>query len=171
MKQMDKTKKRINGTTFYIAPFPAFTAARVSGEHSSLLAPILGSLSPLLGGEDADSKQFMDSDLEKMLPIIASALGQLDGDKFEHLAKMLLVNYKNIVFADEEGDTEILTEDDVNEIFCADLMGMITLGFEVVKINFGGFFRNLPSQFGNLHEITENAGTRVLGMKNGEAST
>lgn len=173
MKQVDVTMKKIGDTKFYITPFPAFTAARISGELSAVLAPMLGSLSPLLGGDDAgniSADSIMNLDMDTILPPLADALGKLDGVQFEHLAKALLVDYKNIAYDTEDGETERLTYDAANEIFCADIMGMIMLGVEVVRINFGNFFEKIAGQFGSPPDATAKP-ERKIGTKNGASLT
>lgn len=42
MKQMQITEAKIGENTFYIKPFPAFTAAKISGDLSALIMPIVG---------------------------------------------------------------------------------------------------------------------------------
>lgn len=173
MKQQDVTMKKIGDTKFYITPFPAFVAARISGELSQVLAPMLGSLAPLLGGDDAgniSADSIMNLDMDTILPALADALGKLDGDQFEHLAKSLLVDHKNIAYDTEDGETERLTYDAANEIFCADIMDMIMLGVEVVRINYGNFFAKLAGQFGSLPDTTAKP-ARKTGTKNGATST
>ncbi len=179
MKQMEVTVKKIGSTKFYITPFPAFTAARVSGLLSEVLAPMLGELSPMFDGMEIDASNggnidtgdIMDMDIGQLIPALAGALGKLDGDKFEKLAMQLLVDYKNVSYQTESGETERLDYDAANEIFCGDMMGMIQLGFEVVKVNFGGFFKKLAPQSGSLQEFTANLTAKSGGTKNGESLT
>ena len=42
MKQMEVTEKQIGESTFYIKPFPAFTAVNISGELAAILSPAAG---------------------------------------------------------------------------------------------------------------------------------
>ena len=44
MKQFEPTEKTLGGTQFFIRPFPAFTAARVSGELVKMLSPMMGGI-------------------------------------------------------------------------------------------------------------------------------
>ncbi|MCD8397533.1 MAG: hypothetical protein LUD12_10220 [Lachnospiraceae bacterium] len=169
MKQTETTMKKIGGVKFYITPFPAFTAARISGELSKVLAPMLGSLAPLMNGVGDNASNVMDADVETMLPVLADALGQLSGDSFEHLMKELLVTYKNIAY-DTEDDVEKLTYEAANEIFCGEIMDMLLLCWEVIKINFGGFFEKLAGQFGSLPGST-GITVKKSGTKNGGSST
>lgn len=177
MKQMDVTMKKINGVKFYIKPFPAFTSARISGELSAVLAPMLGELAPMFGSTDmsnmngVDAEDIMNTDMDAVLPALANALAQLDGDKFEHLCRQVLVAHNNISFENEEGETERLDDDAVNEIFCADLVGMIKLGWEVVKINYGGFFKSLAPLSGSLQGLMGSQKEKETGTKSGDSST
>ena len=60
---MLKTKEvQIDGTSFFISPFPVFTAARITAPLSKVLSPILGGVIVLLGSEDE-----MGEDTEKDL--------------------------------------------------------------------------------------------------------
>lgn len=153
MRRMDTTEKTIGDNTFYIRPFSAFTSASISGELSSAIAPIIGELAPLL--DDKDGKK--DFDLEKIdvkeaLPAIAGAIGAIDGDKLEHLMRRLLVDYKNVSVEGEitNNSAKLLSMDLANEIFCCELQDMLLLCYEVIKVNFGGFFKKLGVQFGDV---------------------
>lgn len=162
MKQMEVTKKRIGGNTFYIRPFPAFTAANISGELSSVIAPIIGGLSPLFEGRD--SEEVLDMDIAQAIPSITAALGQLDGDKVEHLMERLLITSRNISVAGEatDGETVTLDMDLANEIFCGEIEDMVMLCVEVVKVNFGGFFKKVAGQSGSLQEVIRKKTTMSL---------
>lgn len=159
MKQMEVKPKEIGGKMFYIKPFPAFTAANLSGELAAVIAPLLGSLIPLFGNDSGEEKQekknIMDTDVNDALPGLASAFSTLSGDKFEDIMKKLLINSKNISYEDNNGNVKVMTYDDANEIFCMDIDEMYMLCFEVIKINFGGFFKKLGARSGNLREIIQ----------------
>lgn len=165
MKQMDFVTKKIGDATYYIRPFPAFKAANISGELASVLAPIISGIAPLLGdvkvgsGSEGDvkeatekaTKNFLDMDIEEVIPPLSKALSQIDGDKVEHLARRLIIDYENVNVKSKETDGESVKLDDdlANEIFCRDLMDMLRLCIEVVRINFGSFFENPASLFGD----------------------
>lgn len=179
MKQFDITTKEIGEHIFYIKPFPAFTSANISGELAKLLAPIVGSLATLLGGskeketkekDESGSINMLDMNIEDALSAFVEALSGLDGDQIEGMMKKLLITNKNISVEGPvtEGSAKVLTMDLANEIFCGELQDMYILCFEVVKINFGGFFRKLGGQFGSLQEAIQ---TRTPGMKSGASST
>lgn len=182
MKQQEVTHKAIGGIDFYITPFSAFTSARISGDLASVLAPVLGSFAPLVKGMDPNEvgdktsdNDIMNMDMEEALPAISDALSQLDGDKIERLMKELLINYKNIAYDNENGETERLTFDSANEVFCGEFQDMLLLCWEVIKINFGGFFKKIAGRSGNLREFTEQAKKQLkmgkTGSTNGESST
>lgn len=160
MKRLEVTEKVIGENTFYIKPFPAFTSANISGELSAALLPVLGSLVPMLGGASvgADgSVDVMNMDLELAAPALTSAFTSLSGDKVESLMRKLLIDNKNVSVEGEatEGRVQILNYDLANEVFCGELQDMFILCVEVIKINFGGFFKKLGVQFGNLHTTTQ----------------
>ena len=146
MKQMEVTKKEIGGKMFYIRPFPAFTAANISGELASTLSPVIGGLAVLL---DDDNKE---KELSEIAPTIMSAISGVSGDKIQHLMERLLITYGNVSVSCEETGNAItpLDEDLVNEIFCAEFQNMVMLCVEVVRLNFGGFFKKTADQYGGL---------------------
>lgn len=166
MKRMDVTEKRIGENVFYLKPFPAFTAANISGELAALITPMVSGLAPLLGGK-ATAADIMSVELEDAAPAITGAFSSLSGDKVERLMRKLLIENQNIsVDNPENGRTEILSMDLANEIFCGEVQDMFLLCFEVVKINFGGFFKKLGAQFGDLSGLTETVAPSSVSMEN-----
>lgn len=176
MKQMEITMKKIGDTKFYIAPFPAFTSARISGNLASVIAPILGGFAPMLKGVDGNNTEdIMSKDMDEMLPVLTDAFSHLEGEKLESLMKQLLIDYKNISYEDEDGETEQLTFDAANEIFCGEMQDMFILCWEVIKLNFSGFFKKISSQSGNLPDLMSRVKkmpkVAKAGTKNGANST
>jgi len=158
MKQMEVTEKKIGESTFYIKPFPAFTAANISGELASVITPIIGSIAPLLGGSEGGNVNIMDAELDQALPAVTNAFSGLSGEKFEVLMKKLLIVHKNISVENEEateGEAKLLTYDLANEVFCGEVQDMYLLCFEVIKLNYKGFFKKLGARFGNLQGLLE----------------
>ena len=154
MKMMEVTEKTIGEHTFYIRPFSAFYSANLSGELASLLTPMLGSLVPLVGGVSGDKgKEFHleDLDMEELGPALTEAVSGLNGDKVESIMRKLILNQGNVSVCGPatEGRTEKLNEDLVNEVFCWELQDMYILCFEVVRLNFQGFFKRLGARSGN----------------------
>ena len=71
--------------------------------------------------------------------------------------KKLLTKYRNITVeqVDKEGhptggEAQILTNDLANEIFCGEAQDMFILAWDVIRVNFNGFFQKIGSQFGGL---------------------
>lgn len=153
MKQFDPVIKTISENTFYIRPFPAFRAANLMGEISSVIAPLVSVLTPFLGAKSSETP--LDMDINDAAPAIAGAFSSISGDKLETLIKKLLVKYGNIT-VEYFGETEAerLTEDAANEIFCGEAQDMFMLAFEVIRINYNGFFKKLGSLFGSVTELT-----------------
>ena len=158
MKAFEPVNVTVSGYKFHIFPFPAFKAANMSGELVSVLGPALGSLLTLLGGSDEqEGSNLLDVDLEKSAPAIAGAFASISGDKIEGLLKRLLVSGRNItVYMDN--NTEYVSEDMLNDIFCGSVEGMFVLAFHVIKTNFGGFFK----KFENLSGVV---GKKLQAMK------
>lgn len=174
MKRMERTEKVIGENTFYIVPFAAFTAANISVELTAILSPMIGSMGAVVGeidmneamkaanqpsfstentSEEAGSfavEDIMNMDMEKLMPALARAFGSLSGDKFERLMRRLLVDNQNISVQGEATDGRVvnLSKDLADEIFCGEIQDMLILCYEVIKVNFSGFFRKLGVQFG-----------------------
>lgn len=184
MKRMETTEKVIGENTFYIRPFAAFTASNVSCEAIAVLSPIIGGLAPLFGnmekeetskadnkGEGSDAMNWMDMDIEEALPSITDALSSVSGDKVEHLMKRLLVDYGNISVEgpDTDGNVKKLDRDLADEVFCGEIQDMVILCYEVIKLNFRGFFKKLGARSGSLAERLQRTVTPT--SVNGESST
>lgn len=154
MKQMEITEKKIGENSFYIKPFPAFTAANISGDLAVLITPIVSALSALVG---QGKENVMDMDVEDTLPSLATAFAGLSGDQFERLMKKLLIDHKNISVESEVtgGEVKVMSIDIANEVFCGDVQDMFVLCWEVLKINYSGFFGKISRRFGNLQQVIQ----------------
>ena len=150
MKQITPSEHVLGDTTFYVRPFPAFTAARITGDLGNVLIPILGAVAPLLGGNSEKEKGVLDTDISQVAPAMSQGLSSLSGEKLELLMRELLTDYGNIAYR-ASNSTEMpvtLTADAVNELFCGDVQDMFVLAFYVIKQNFSGFFKKLSTRFG-----------------------
>ena len=155
MKRLETKVVEINDVKYYISPFGAFYASNLSGEIIALIAPLIGSLAPLVGkngDNNGEEGGILDMKVEDALPAITEAFNSLSGDKIEQLMKKLLINQKNIAveYTDEDGNevAEKLDYDLANELFCMGLQDMYMLAFEVIKLNYSGFFKKAPDLFG-----------------------
>lgn len=159
MKRMEVTQKKIGEYTFYIKRFPAFTAANISGDLAALVAPMIGAIAPLFGGESKSAEKIasdlLNSDIEEALPTITKAFSGLTGKQVERLMKKLLIDSENISVEGEatEGQVVVMNADLADEVFCGDLQDMFVLCFEVLKLNFSGFFKKLGAQSGGLRGL------------------
>ena len=175
LKQMEVIEKKIGDNTFYIKKFPAFTAVNISGELAAVLAPFIGGVASVAGKGNAEAENgdnpvnILDTDIEDAMPVFTQAFSNLSGDKFERLMKKLLIDHKNVSVEGEttDGEVKLLTYDIANEVFCGDVQDMFVLCFEVIKLNFNGFFKKMAAQFGGLTEALKKA----QNTKNGENST
>lgn len=141
-RRIEGKEVKVNGKSYIIYPFGAFTATNLSGEITGAIMPVIGVLAPLFDNK----KLSLDDDIVKAAPMLSSAFSVLSGDKLESLMKKLLCS-KNIVLKESD---EYLTEEMADEIFCAEIMGMYQLAFYVLKENFGGFFGKLVSLSGKV---------------------
>lgn len=157
MAYREPTQKQIGEYVFYIYPFSAFKAANISGELISLISPILVSILPSVVNKDDDDgadESLLDMDISAAMPSIMQACSTLDGDKVEHMMRLLLTQNRNISFEHEqERRVKWLSEDDMDELFCGSIEDMFVLAVEVIKINFKGFFKRLGNLSGNPAEL------------------
>lgn len=168
-KQLEYTRVEVGENVFHIKPFPAFTAAKLSGDLSSLLAPLLGGVASVVPDKAFENEATVDDvlssvedmDINDALPAISNAFSGISGDKLEALMKKLLVVYKNVSIDDEtaDGGATLLTYDLANEVFCGDVQDMYILCYHVIKINFNGFFKKVGNLFGKRKEPTEETQT------------
>ena len=154
MKQHEvKHERELSGNTFFVRPFGAFKAANMSGDILALLTPILAGVAPIVAGAElqGDNISILDMDAEKAAPHLANAMSGINGDKVEALLRKLLIQYKNIsVQVEGEDDAQLLTADLADEVFCGDTQDMFILAFDVIKVNYSGFFKRLGGQFGGV---------------------
>ena len=155
--------------TFYIKPFPAFTAAKISGDLSALLMPVVGGVAAAIPGNSSDTDKDVGEitsiedvtasimDIDAALPAMSKAFAGISGDKIEVMMKKLFITHNNVSFEGEitGGDVKPLTYDLANEVFCEDVQDMYILCYQVVKVNFKGFFKKIGNLFGSRKKSTE----------------
>ena len=157
MKQDSAIQKQIGEYLYYIRPFPAFTAARMTAKLGKIVGPVLGRVSPALSAfmemsKDEDTpilEAVGQLDLETTAESLGLALAEIDPDALEEVLRLLLIQHGSISYR-KMGSASVsrLTEDDANEIFCQALDEMLALAVETVKVNFSGFFKRLAAQYG-----------------------
>ena len=150
MKRFEPKEVIVSDRTFHIFPFGAFKAANLSGELAQIAIPLLTAITALPSSEEGENP--LDRDLSELTPALASAFDSLSGDKVESLLKKLLTQSQNVSIDLENGETVVLSEDLVNEVFCCDIIGIYQLAFEVIRTNFGGFFEKLGNLSGSVTE-------------------
>ena len=69
MKQFTPVVKTIGNNKFYIRPFPAFTAAKMTGDLASVAAPLLAAIAPLVVKKTGDGKKTLDADISEVAPL------------------------------------------------------------------------------------------------------
>lgn len=151
LRQMESKEYVVNGMTCHITPFPAFKAAKLSGDLAKFIAPLASVFVPLI--EKAKNGEIKDIDENEALSLLPECLKDFSGDDLEKLLRTLLIGGNVVVeIPDEDGEVEArkLTQDVADEVFCGNLQGMYQLAYYVVKLNFGGFFEKLPTQFGEV---------------------
>ena len=126
MKQFDTITKNFGGNSFFIRPFGAFDASRITGELSATLIPLISGLLPAVSNaNDVDDLKDVNIDYDRLGPSLASSFSSLDGEKLEHLLRLLLVDKNNIsVRIGGETEVQALTYDIANDIFAGDLQDM-----------------------------------------------
>ena len=156
MTRSDNKKVTIGGYNFYIYPFGAMRSANISGELVGFASPLIAAIISLIGGTDGnnESGSILDMDIEDAAKFIVPAFRGINGDTVEKLLRMLLIKYRNISFdTDEDKTCDWLDENDLDKIFVGQLQNMYMLAWEVIKLNYGGFFDLLSSQSGNQEKL------------------
>lgn len=156
MKRMEVTEKTIGENKFYLKPFPAFAAVNISGELAATLTPILGGLASVVSGNDGNSLKekaagLMDADIDDALPAFTKSLSGLSGANLERLMRKLLTESSNISVEGPttNGEVMVLSKELADEVFCGDVQDMFILAFEVIRLNFNGFFKKIGALFGS----------------------
>lgn len=170
MKQQEATRVSIGDYNFYIRPFPALTAANMTGDLANMAMPLLTALAPIIGNqikEEDEGSNVLDTDVA---PAISGAFSTLNGDKLERLMRKLLIDQRNIAYegiGDEK--PKPMEKNDLNEIFCGNVQDMFILAYHVIKLNYAGFFEKIASRFGSLNGLAEKLEQMTSG--NTETST
>lgn len=170
MKRTDNKKVTLGGYNFYIHPFGAMRAANISGELVGFASPLIAALVSLLGDNDENESvsSVLEMDISEAARYVVPAFNGIKGDTVEKLLRLLLIKYQNIAFdTDEDKVTSWLDENDLDMIFVGQLQNMYMLAWEVIKVNFGGFFDLLSSQSGNQERLLG----AISALKNTEHST
>ena len=167
MAKMQESKQvTINNVNFFIRPFSAMRSAGIGGELAKTLSPIaLGITSVLFGndlGEGTEKESLSELNIDDKIPNLLQCLQGINEDSLEHLLNTLLLKHQKIYFIDQEGQQKLLDEDELNELFCCDLVGMIKLAIEVVKVNYGSFFDLIGNPSGALRTIIPTKTREVL---------
>lgn len=152
---LDKTEVTIGKNHFYVSPFPAFVSVRVSASLTKTLAPVLGGIVALLGGDEKSStndedSSVLDIDIADAMPAFAKAMEGINPDEWEKTMRLLLIDKSNIAVKNEEyPEGVLLSEDIMNSIFAKDVSGLFKLAFEVIRLNFGTFFDKFNGLYGH----------------------
>lgn len=146
----EATEVTVGGYKYYIRPFPAFYAARISGDIIKVVVPILGAVVPYMNA----SSDVLDQDISTLSPAIAKGFESLSGEACEKLLRELLIN-GGAVAVDYNNETVKLTEDIANNVFCGEMQDMYILAYHVIKRNYGVFFKKLGDRSGNVAEAVK----------------
>jgi hypothetical protein len=132
---------------FHIFPFPAFKCINITGELGAIILPIMAAVIPLFKSSLInDDKDVLDTDISNIN--VSTVFQNFSGDKLEKLMRELVLDSGNVTYNADDGKIRRLDEDAVNEIFCGEVDGLFILAFEVMRLNFGGFFGRLLTRFG-----------------------
>lgn len=137
--------KTVNDVVFHIQCFDPFTALRVLGDLQRVLSPIVGSMVGSANATDVESINI----LSKSISNICNGLHEyVDGETLVKLIEMLV--REDYISVSIEGSTpKRLSKDLVNLVFNGNPGGVLELAYEVVKVNYGGFFTIFNNLFGN----------------------
>lgn len=152
MKRSDNKKVSLDGYNFYIYPFGAMRASKISGDLIGFASPLIAAIISLVGGNESDDAigSVLDMDIADASKFVIPAFRGINGDDVEKLLRLLLIKYQNISYdTDDDRACNWLDENALDEIFVCRLQDMYMLAWEVIKMNFGGFFELLSSQSGS----------------------
>lgn len=136
--------KTVNDVVFHVQCFDPFAALRVLGDLQRVLSPIVGSMVGSANATDVESINI----LSKSISNICNGLHEyVDGDTLVKLIEML-VREDYISVSIEGGTPKRLSKDLVNLVFNGNPGGVLELAYEVVKVNYGGFFTIFKTLFG-----------------------
>ena len=137
--------KTVNDVVFHVQCFDPFTALRVLGDLQRVLSPIVGSMVGSANATDVESINI----LSKSISNICNGLHDyVDGETLVKLIEML-VREDYISVSIEGGTPKRLSKDLVNLVFNGNPGGVLELAYEVVKVNYGGFFTIFSTLFGS----------------------
>ena len=123
---------------------------KMTGDLAGVAAPLLAAIAPLVVKKTGDGKKTLDADISEVAPAMSGAFSGFSGEKLEHLSTELLVAHGNISVSpggDDSQNTQ-LTMDLANDLFCGEIDEMFMLMYEVIKVNFSGFFKKIAAQYG-----------------------
>ena len=166
LKRMEAQDVSIGEIRFKVRPLGAMNAAYVFGDVTAIVLPIMGTVAVSSGNDEEASDMEMFQGMNLDSESLANALGKINGQKLTTLLDELVLKYGNVSFQDEDDHWVVLTRNDFDEIFCADLIGAVKLCAAVIRQNYSGFFDGLSTLFGNLM-----SGTQAARSKNTEVST
>ena len=153
IKQIEPNRVSLCGVDFAIYPFGAMKAANLSGELGKFLGPIVAGCLPLIGSNDDD---VLSMDLKDAMPLVTGAFSTLDGDTIEKLFRKLLLQQNiSCSYTDPATGQPVqtwLTQDVLDQVFCQNVDDMYRLAYEVINVNFKGFFKKLLGQSGGLSQ-------------------
>ena len=148
LKRIEPKTVTICDVEFAIYPFGAMKATNLSGELGRFFGPIMSGIIPLLGSGNED---ILSIDLKDAMPLVTGAFASLDGDNLEKLLRKLLLGGNiNCRYRDENGrlQTAALNQDLLDEIFAQEIDQLFRLAYEVIELNYKGFFGKLLARFG-----------------------
>lgn len=152
IKQMDPHYVEVGNHKFALYPFPAFKAINVAGELTTVLAPILSALAPLVmnNNKDGGNGGLMDIDSGAVGKVFSDCI--VDGNKLELLIRKLIIGDHVVVEYENNGEVKplALNETLINNLFIGEIQNIFVLCFEVIKLNYNGFFQNLNVQSGKV---------------------
>lgn len=166
LKRMEAQDVSIGEIRFKVRPLGAMNAAYVFGDVTAIVLPIMGTVAVSSGNDEEASGMEMFQGMNLDSESLANALGKINGQKLTTLLDELVLKYGNVSFQDEDDHWVVLTRNDFDEIFCADLISAVKLCAAVIRQNYSGFFDGLSTLFGNLM-----SGTQAARSKNTEVST
>lgn len=143
-------EKEINGTTYYVRPFPPLEALGLLGD----LQVIVSSGISKAVDEDRNNTNILDMNIN--LGSVIAGIGQnLKGSKLVEMAQRILhENYVSVKCADAKEPVR-LDKTMFNKLFSGQLKTLFKVMYFVLEVNYADFFEDVPDLTGLLKKLQE----------------
>lgn len=156
----ERTRVELGGNVFYIRSIPPFKSIKTLGDLQRLVSPIFSGIGKSFSNGSELDIEVLDEDLQSaemigrlMDGLFMSLYKYVDGDTLEKTFKLLLD--PEYISMEVNGKSERLSEDLVNVTFEGNLLGMLELAYQVLRVNYADVFTTAVTRFGGLKKYLD----------------